>query len=426
MELTKERVERSQDRAKSILQAFKNGVVPDDISAFHVGRLNEINEFNELLKQVQDSGGMTKFIVGEYGSGKSFMLREIQELAWKQRFVMAKIQLEKGFRLNNFQNLYYQIMHSLTTSETEHHGNSFQDLFNLWIDTLRNDMEAKNSFESIQHVISTLKQYNLSFSRALMFYIRARIQKDQTLADAVTSWLTGEQNIPSHAKKNFEVVGHIDNENAVQFLKAFIKLITLLVYKSLVILIDEVDLIVSERSDIRLLAYQNIRSLIDNCYNEQLSHCLFTFGATKKWMEDEEKGSRSYNALYQRIGYGSDASATGDTDVRQPVVLLQQMTLSEREQLIQKVVELYKLANGFTVELDMKSMHNWMNQYFNDEGIDPKDIHIRLILKNLVDVLDIMEQNPESELVKPLTTSSSETNLLSKCFQIFKKSKRAL
>lgn len=158
------------------------------------------------------------------------MLREIQEKAWNNNFVVAKFQMEKGARITNFQTLYYQIMHSLTTSESEHQGTNFQELFNNWIDTLKSkSAEGEgNSAESIQSVISTLNQYNLSFSRALLFYIRARIQGDPAMSDAVASWLTGEQNIPSSVKKNFEVVGHIDNDNAIHFLKAFVKLINLL------------------------------------------------------------------------------------------------------------------------------------------------------------------------------------------------------
>jgi hypothetical protein len=400
-------LDQSKDQLKSILNALKNGVVPERISSLRVGRDEEIKEFEDIFEHVLTGNGTTKFIVGEYGSGKSFMLREIQERAWEQNFVVARIQLEKGLRLNNFQTLYYQIMHSLTTSDSEHNGTSFQDLFNNWIETLKKKSTEGNSADSIQQVISILNQYNLSFSRALLFYIRARIQNDTNMADAVTSWLTGEQNIPSSVKKNFEVVGHIDHDNAVHFLKAFVKLIKLLGYSGLVILIDELELVMSERSDVRMQAYQNLRYIIDNCYNEQLSHCLFVFGATKEWLHNEEKGPQIYPALYQRIGKGNDSAVTGDTDVRQPIVILSKMTTAEMQKLTQNVMEMYKYAYDFKLEINPQSLQKWMTIQFKEEGMELQDVSIRLYLKKLMEVLDIMEQNPDSQVIKTMTDSKN-------------------
>jgi len=388
-----------------MLLALKNGVVPENISSFRIGREKELEEIEQNLNYVLNGNGMTKFIVGKYGSGKSLMLREIQERAWKNNFVVAKFQMEKGARITNFQTLYYQIMHSLTTNESEHQGTNFQELFNNWIDTLKSKSAEGNSAEAIQTVISTLNQYNLSFSRALLFYIRSRIQGDPAMSVAVASWLTGEQNIPSSVKKNFEVVGHIDNENAVHFLKAFVKLIHLLGYSGLVILVDELELIMSERSDIRLTAYQNLRYIIDNCFNEELSHCLFVFGATQDWLDNEEKGPRIYPALFQRIGLGNDSTITGETDVRQPVMILSKMTIEDMHQLNLKVLELYRYAYEFTLEINPLLLQKWMVQQFKQEGLD--DINIRLYLKKLIEILDIIEQNPDSNTIKALTDSKN-------------------
>jgi hypothetical protein len=393
-------LDQSRDQVKVLLLALKNGVVPENIASFRIGREKELEEFEHNLQYVLNGNGMTKFIVGEYGSGKSFMLREIQERAWQHNFVVAKFQMEKGLRLTNFQTLYYQIMHSLTTNESEHHGTSFQDLFNKWIEGLKNKSNEGNSAEAIQNVISTLNQYNLSFSRALLFYIRARIQGDPVMADAVASWLTGEQNIPSSVKKNFEVVGHIDHDNAVHFLKAFIKLVKLLGYSGLIILVDELELVMSERSDMRMQAYQNLRYLIDNCFNEELRNCLFVFGATREWLDHGEKGPQMYPALFQRIGHGNDVAITGDTDVRQPVIILSKMTTEEMQQLTHKVLELYRYAYDFKLEINLQSLQKWMVLQFKQEGIE--DVNIRLYLKKLIEVLDIMEQNPESQTVKSL------------------------
>jgi hypothetical protein len=413
-------LDQSRDQVKVALLALKNGVVPENISSFRIGREKELEEIEQNLNYVLYGHGLTKFIVGEYGSGKSFMLREIQERAWNNNFVVAKFQMEKGARITNFQTLYYQIMHSLTTKESQHHGTNFQELFNHWIDTLKSKSAEGdgNSAEAIQTVISTLNQYNLSFSRALLFYIRARIQGNATMSDAVASWLTGEQNIPSSVKKSFEVVGHIDNDNAIHFLKAFVKLIHLLGYSGLVVLVDELEIVMSERSDLRLAAYQNLRYLVDNCFNDELSHCLFVFGATKEWLNSEDKGPQLYPALAQRIGQGNDATETGETDVRQPVMILSKMTTEHMEELNIKVLELYRYAYDFTVDINPLLLQKWMVQQFKQEELD--DINIRLYLKKLIEVLDVIEQNPDSTTIKALTQSKNA--FVSKVMKWFGKS----
>jgi hypothetical protein len=409
-------LDRSRDQVKVILRALKNGVVPEDISSFSIGREKELQEFEQIFDFVLNGNGMAKFIVGEYGSGKSFMLREIQERAWSQNFVVAKFQMDKGLRLTNFQTLYYQIMHSLTTSESKHGGTSFQDLFNQWIESLKNSQEG-NSAETIQHVMSNLSQFNLSFSRALLFYIRARIKNDQIMADAVASWLTGEHNIPSSVKKSFEVVGNIDHDNAVHFLKAFVKLIKLLGYSGLVILVDELELVMNERTDLRLQSYQNLRYIIDNCFNDELSHCLFVFCATQECLNDEEKGPQMYPALYQRIAQINDPKLSGNTDVRRPIITLSKMTMVEMQQLTQKILNLYRYAYDFKLDVNLQSLQKWMLLQFSEEGMDTENVNIRLYLKKLVEVLDIMEQNPDSQVMKSL--SDPKNALVRKVLQWF-------
>lgn len=388
----------SREQVQTILRALKYGVVPEDVFSFGIEREVELEEFKHMFNHAKHGGGMTKFIVGKYGSGKSFLLQSIQERAWQQNFVVAKVQMEKGLRLNNFQTLYYHIMHRLTTMESEHKGTSFQDLFDRWIETLRLIDDKESSAQDIQEVVSVLNQYNLSFSRALLFYVRARIQGDHETAHAVTSWLTGEQNIPFALKKKFDIVGNIDHTNAVDFLKAFVKLIRMLGYSGLVVLVDELELVLNERSDIRLQAYQNLRYLIDNCYNEQLNHCIFTFAATPDWLGHEEKGPQTYPALYQRIGQKSNSKFTKNTDMRQPIIHLEQFSTEERHRLTRNIVELYSYGYEFNLKISLKSLHNWVIMLLQEEGLEIKDIQIRLYITKLMEVLDIMEQNPKSRV----------------------------
>lgn len=386
----------NKQEAKASLLALKNGVVPENISSFGIKREEELAEFHHILQLIGNGNGMVKFIVGEYGSGKSFMLKQIHEQALQQNYVVSNIQIEKGVRFNDFQTLYYHIMHSLTTEDSKQNGTSFQDLFNRWLQSL-NNIDKDQSTNQIQKLISTLNDYNLSYSRALLYYIRARINHDQELANAVTSWITGEQNIPATMKKRFEVVGKIDQTNAIDFIKAFIKLIKLLGYKGLVVLVDELEIVMSYRSDIRMQAYQNLRYLIDNSFNNQLSDSLFVFASTNDWLKNEEKGPKSYEALFQRIGQGSKTSTT---DLRQPVLLLRNLKGKEIQKLTTNIVNLFGFAYDFQLNISQESLQNWVLLLLKKDGIELEAINVRKYVTKLLEVLDLLEQNPDSFMFK--------------------------
>lgn len=389
----------SKEQIQASLLALKNGVVPENIQSFEVKRDEEIKEFKHILRLVEKETGMVKFIVGEYGSGKSFMLKQIREQALQDNFVVANIQIEKGVRLNDFQSIYYHMMHNLSIKGDNQNKTTFQSLFNQWLQSLKK-LDNESSTLAIQNLITTLNEYNLSFSRALLFYVRARIQNDQELANAVTSWITGEQNIPSTIKKRFEVVGKIDHTNAVDFMKAFIKLIKLLGYRGLVILVDELEIVMSYRSDLRMQAYQNLRYLIDNCFNNQFSNSLFVFASTVDWLDNWEKGPKSYQALFQRIYDETDQTNRTKNDLRQPIIRLKQLKSNQFGQLTGKIVELFSYAYNFKLRISEQSLQNWVTLMLNKDGYELSQITIRIYIKKLIEVLDMLEQNPDSFMFK--------------------------
>jgi hypothetical protein len=287
---------------EALLLALRNGVVPQDTSLIQTGRGQQLMELEHLLDITFSGNGLVKFIGGDYGSGKSFLLKTFQQKAVSRGFVVANIQYDKGLRLQNFHTLYYHIMHNLTTHESGLQKTTFEDLFDHWLSDLQLQQNKQESAAAIQHVISDLNQCNISFSRAVLFYLRARIRKDQELADAAASWLTGERHIPYTLKKKFEIVGDIDDTNAIHFLQSFVRLIRCLGYKGLVVMLDEIELVMNERSDLRQHAYENLRYLIDNSFNGQLPHCLFMFAGTREWFQHQEKGPQTYPPACSKAG----------------------------------------------------------------------------------------------------------------------------
>ncbi|MGI6584756.1 MAG: BREX system ATP-binding domain-containing protein [Lutisporaceae bacterium] len=372
---------------------------PDcDLELLCVGRNKEIKEFQRCFQLVSEGSGTVKFLNGEYGSGKSFFMNVIKQAAVKNDFIVSKIQVDRGFRFNNLEHLYYHVMHNLSLNVTGDSAASFESIFDLWISRLQESTNKNSAAAEINHVIASLNRYNMSFARAFLAYIRARIEKDRTLSDTIASWLMGEKNIPAGLKAKFDVIGGVDRLNSIDFLKAFVKLIKLLGYSGLIILIDELELIMNERMDIRKVSYENLRNIIDICCSGELGSCMFVFAATNDFFENPEKGIRTYEALSQRLGDAIDKSNSVLHDVRQPVIRLHKLNTEEFQELTDRVIDIYKTLYNFEPITSNESIRSWTFISCKKFGAKISELSIREYLTKLIEVLDIMEQHPDNRL----------------------------
>jgi hypothetical protein len=386
-------------RARQIINALKNGVVPDeDLELLCVGRDREIREFVRCFELTSEGSGTVKFLNGEYGSGKSFLLNVIKQKAVKSNFIVSRIQVDRGFRFNNLEHLYYHVMHNLTLNVTGKSVTSFESIFDLWISRLQENPNQEEASLEINYVIAALNKYNMSFARAFLSYIKARVSKDRLLSDAIASWLMGEKNIPAQLKSKFDIIGNVDRLNSIDFLKAFVKLIKLMGYDGLVIQVDELELIMSERSDIRRVSYENLRNMIDICCSGELGSCMFVFAGTNDFFDNPDKGIKTYEALAQRLGDAIDKSNSAMYDVRQPIMRLKKLSVEEFQELTDRVIEIYTKLYNFTPKTNNESIRSWTFISCKKFGARISELSIREYLTKLIEVLDIMEQHPENKV----------------------------
>lgn len=394
-------MEDERQKSMLLINALKNGVVPDaDLEFLCVGRGNVLNELQRCLDIVSYGGSTIKFICGEYGTGKSFLMSLHRQRTLAQNYVVSKIQIDNGFRFNNLEHLYYNIMHNIYIESSTKEKTGFENIFDLWISNMQAQEDRSKVSAEMLNIMTELNQYNSSFARALISYIRARIEKNVPLAEAVVSWITGEKNIPTALKSKFEVIGSIDKLNAIDFLKAFIKLIQLLGYKGIVILVDEMELIMNERIDIRRAAYENLRYLIDACYSGEIRNCMFAFTATNEFFDNPEKGIKTYQALEQRLGDAIDKNNSVLTDFRQPIIRLSGLNSADLQELTDRIVSIYKKVYPLDPKISNDSIKNWTLMSLKKFGAKLSELSIREYLTKLIEILDIMEQHPENKVFR--------------------------
>ena len=296
----------SKEEAKKIIHTMRSGAAPYPYAESIIcGRDQEIAEFRYQLDLLENGTGSFKLICGDYGIGKSLLLNAYKRIALQEDYVVASFQINNGFRLNKIEDLYYAIMHSLSIKGHVHTKASFEDIFDIWVDNLQNAPNAELKRYEISAVCEALTKFNANFARAFLSYMRGRIQNNNEMTTVSGAWLTGERNIPYQLKAKYGFTGSVDKANTLDFLKAFVKLITLLEYKGLIVFIDELNLVLDERSDIRQVSYNTLKHLIDLTTSGETPKVMFLLSGTDALLKNVEKGILSNTPLAQRLNFQS-------------------------------------------------------------------------------------------------------------------------
>ena len=86
--------------AQAILNSLKGGVVPRiGLPYIAVGRKNEIEALLHDVDIIAEGGASFRFIVGRYGSGKSFLIQTIRNYVMDKGFIVADADLSPERRL---------------------------------------------------------------------------------------------------------------------------------------------------------------------------------------------------------------------------------------------------------------------------------------------------------------------------------------
>lgn len=385
---------------KKLLNTFKNGIVPEGHLDFILtGREEETRAISKCLQATKTGLGSLKFITGPYGSGKTFLLNYASQMALEENFVVAKIQVDTSFKFYNLKQFYYHIMHNLYIYKNRDHKTNFEDIFDLWIDKLKSPNYIQHASKEITYVISEVSKYNQSFAQAFLSYIKSRVKKQDTISEGVVAWLTGESNIPFQVKEKFNIKGDITQENALDFLKAFNQLILLLGYSGLVVLIDEMDFIMTERSDLRLKAYHNLRHLIDLTITNHLPNTCILFSGSDELFKSEEKGILSYQALAQRLNVSNKKSKIMLSDVNQSVIFLKKLDFEMYSELSEKLTYIYKKVYPLDLKISIESIKNWVFFDFKEQGIAFENISIREFIIKYLAFLEQLTSNPQKQIL---------------------------
>ncbi len=140
----------------AIIQSLKSGVTPKiGIQHIQVGRMNEMQALYQDIERVSEGGSAFRFIIGEYGSGKTFFLSVIRSIALKRKLVTVNADLSPDRRIQassgQARNLYSELMRNLAI-RNKLDGNALTSVVENFVTQARKESEANStSVSSIIH-----------------------------------------------------------------------------------------------------------------------------------------------------------------------------------------------------------------------------------------------------------------------------------
>lgn len=397
----------------SLLASVSAGVVPRAGAPYiAIGRKDEIAAFLSDLESVNEGGGAMRFLIGRYGSGKSFLMQLIRGYALERDFITADADLSPERRLYGSGGsgvaTYRELIKNLA-SKSSPDGGALPRLIARWIDSLQSRLlsaghEASEAdFDRLltAAVEEELKEVEFlvggfDFSRVVAAYYRAYVNGDESKKSACLRWLRGEFTTKTEARSelgiNVSVI--IEDENWYDFIKLWATLVRRMGYRGLIVFIDEcVNLYKITHRVSRENNYEKILSMFNDTLQGRAPGLEIILGGTPQFLEDTRRGLFGYEALRSRL-CDSRFALDGYKNLLGPVIRLRRLTDDELLALITRLTQLYSQNYNWTPRITGEEMVSFLNVCLERAGADSM-ITPREMLRDYMTVLNILMQNPD-------------------------------
>ena len=407
----------------TVLNALKGGVVPRvGLEYITVGRDREIDALLRDIDIIADGGAAFRFIVGKYGSGKSFLLQTIRNYATERGFVVVDADLspERRFVGAKGQGLatFKELMKNMST-KTKPDGGALPLILERWISGIQSAVAAEDGVlpgdpafdrlveQKVYQVTGNLQGMvnGFEFAKAVLLYYEAYLSGDDSLKSNVLKWFRGEYPTKTEAKRELNINFIVTDDTWYDFLKIFAEFMVYAGYRGMLVLIDElVNLFKIPHSATRQSNYEKILTIYNDVLQGKAQHIGFLIGGTPQCIEDKYKGVFSYEALRSRLSEGRFASDTVK-DMLSPIIRLKMLTYEEMYVLIEKLVQMHGQLFSYEPKLTQEELVAFLSAEYNRVGADTH-ITPREIIRDFIEFLKILSQNPSSTAQEILGSSS--------------------
>lgn len=397
--------------AQTILNSLKGGVVPRiGLPYITVGRKAEIEALLHDVDVVAEGGAAFHFIVGRYGSGKSFLLQTMRNYVMDKNFVVVDGDLSPERRLQGTKGqglaTYRELIQNLAT-KTRPEGGALTLILDRWINTVQTQVAsetglsnddpqfAKAVYQKIYAVISSLSElvHGFDFAKLLNMYYHAYLNDDDETKAKVIKWFRGEYTHKTEAKQELGVNIIISDSDWYEYLKLFASFFRQAGYAGLIIMIDElVNIYKIPNSISRQYNYEKILTMYNDTLQGKAKYLGILMGGTPQAIEDRRRGVYSYEALRSRLAEGKFSQA-GARDMYAPVIKLDPLTAEEMLVLTEKLADMHAGLYGYQKTITDDDLAKFIKIEYARIGTDT-NITPREVIRDFIEMLDIVWQNP--------------------------------
>lgn len=409
---TKEQAPRVPRRiAQVIINSLKGGVVPRvGLPYITVGRDREVAALLHDLDLVADGGASFRFLVGRYGSGKSFLLQTIRNHAMGRGFVVADADLSPERRLQGTggQGLatYRELIRNLST-KTRPEGGALNLVLDRWVSNVQSQVTLEDGLapedpafadameRRIMGTMASVQElvHGYDFARLLTMYWRAHLEGDDETKANVTKWFRGEYRNKTEARRELGVGIVIGDDDWYDYLKILATFLVGAGYKGLVILLDEmVNLYKIPNAVSRQYNYEKVLTMYNDTLQGKAHHLGIIMSGTPQAVEDRRRGLYSYEALRSRLTQGR-FSQDGLVDMLAPVIRLEPLTHEELLVLVEKLADIHAGLFRYQRTITQDELVRFLETEYGRVGADTH-LTPREVIRDFVEMLDILSQNP--------------------------------
>ncbi|MCL1904104.1 MAG: ATP-binding protein [Oscillospiraceae bacterium] len=410
--------------ANILINALKGGVVPRiGLEYVTVGRAEEISAILRDIALIEDGGASFRFIVGKYGSGKSFLLQTIRNYATAKGFAVVDADLspERRFAGTKGQGLatYKELIQNLSV-KSKLDGGGLPLILEKWISGIQVKVKSSHdyaAFESaelddivekeIYKVASSLEGMvnGFEFAKAVAAYWNAYRNDDATMKSNVLKWFRGEYPSRKEAKADLGINFIVNDETWYDFLKIFATFLVGAGYKGLLVVIDEfVNIFKIPNSITRANNYEKVLTMYNDVLQGKAKHIGFLMGGTPQSIEDKYKGVFSYEALRSRLAEGH-FSGGGIKDLSAPIIRLQMLSQEEMYILVEKLLKIHADLFSYSPTLTHEDLLYFLTVEYNRVGARAH-ITPREIIRDFIELINILHQNPNKSVSEILGDNS--------------------
>ena len=393
---------RPRERA-AVIQSLRAGVTPRiGLEYIQVGRAKEVKALIEDLNRISEGGSAFRLIIGDFGAGKSFFLQLIRYAALEMGLVVINADLAPDRRLyaagGQARSLYQELTRNLST-RAHPEGNAMIPLVEKFITEQRRiaDAEGRKVEDVIKDRLSSLSELvgGYDFAQVIAAYWEGYNTGNDELKNAAVRYLRGEYATKTEARRDLNVRTIIDDASVYDHLKLLARFVCQAGFKGLLVNLDEmVNLYKLPSQRARSSNYEQILRILNDCLQGSAEHLGFLLGGTPEFLMDPRKGLYSYEALHSRLAENTFAQIAGVTDYHGPILTLQNLAPEELYVLLCNIRNVFANYDESKYLLPDEALTAFL-QHCSEHVGDAYFRTPRNTIKAFVDLLSVLEQNPE-------------------------------